>query len=826
MLHILDWLSIFSHPSHINTLRAIQVVLRELALSLPPNMLYNHGLMHPPGFPVCMIPLQVRVTDRVFFISNLAEAGSGGAIVVANNVSLLLSGNVTFRNNTTPVANGGALAAADNTRVAISNGVLFVDNTAGPTGFPGGGGIAAFDQAQVNISDDVEFRGNKAAGCGGAVSLTNGEAAVRVTRGVHFIDNFADDCGGALYANPGFITLEDALLRGNSAGKGGAVIGQDNASITIGNNNTFLNNLAKSAGGADVRADSKVKLVMSNGTDLNISSPSVLWFRKECELGEQIRGGYCQPCPALTYGLDPDHKDCSGCPSNAKCPGGTQIIPDTGFWHSGRYSAQIHRCPNRGICGYNGSCAEGYEGNVCGACMEAWGSKGQLRCGKCMTAAKTLGLYLLAAAVVLIILSYVVHTTLKDNTHGISGVRPSDFIKILLRHVQFLAIISSIGLDWPRSLAGIFAAAAWVFTASSPEVVSLDCLFRASSSAATGSTPVAIKRVLVYILAPLALFFCVLLTRVLLWGVCKLFQLCDVTRRGARASASSVLSVCFLVVLFFFYPFLTRVALGFFACLALDNVEKGPTATDPYPQYAVANASGGYWVSDIQQPCWEGWHKAWALGLGVPLAAIFCLGVPLAVLLLLTLNRTKMDQHSTFSECFGFLYHNYRPKRFYWEVVSIVQLAVVVAISVFTHTLGPYFSALLLQLAFFIICGLQHIFKPYSSKLLNDTALLSAAVLFFTSSITLSLFRVDLEAPEVYGDVMGVIGLLFNAGVVLWCCYLVIVHGSGAVAKVLRQLQQQLLHLQQCIQRKGGDGDKETGGEAATPLATNGDAAV
>jgi hypothetical protein len=153
-------------------------------------------------------------------------------------------------------------------------------------------------------------------------------------------------------------------------------------------------------------------------------------------------------------------------------------------------------------------------------------------------------------------------------------------------------------------------------------------------------------------------------------------------------------------------------------------------------------------------------------------------------------------------------------------VVSLLQLAVVVAVSVFTHTLGPYFSALLLQLAFFIICGLQHIFKPYSSKLLNDTALLSAAVLFFTSSITLSLFRVDMEAPQLYGDVMGVVGLILNAGFVLWCCYLVIAHGSGAIAKVVRQLQQQVQHLQQRMHWRDHGQNKETpAGPEATPLA-------
>jgi hypothetical protein len=406
----------------------------------------------------------------------------------------------------------------------------------------------------------------------------------------------------------------------------------------------------------------------------------------------------------------------------------------------------------------------------------------------------------------MLVLDWIVHSKVKDDrSPGVTGVRPSDYMKILIRHLQYIAIIGTIGIVWPRFLAGIISAAAWVFTASSPEVISLDCFFLTHQA----GLPLAIKRVLVYLLAPACILLGMLLLLVLEQGFWKLLEMCgalNLSRWGrlSGVSAQVWLTVSAIVVLFFFYPAFLRLSLGFFACYGLDS-KSGFSGQDPYPEYAVANASAGYWVSDIQQACWEGWHKGWALGLGVPLVFIFCLGVPLAVLLLLVLNRTKMDGRSTFSECFGFLYHNYRPKRFYWEVVSLLQLAVVVAVSVFTHTLGPYFSALLLQLAFFIICGLQHIFKPYSSKLLNDTALLSAAVLFFTSSITLSLFRVDMEAPQLYGDVMGVVGLILNAGFVLWCLYMVLKCTSGPFSRVLgfmrwvgylwQRLQQQIVDV-------------------------------
>ena len=699
----------------------------------------------------------------------------GGAIFASAAANLTISDDVTFLDNNSPAGDGGAIFASGNSSVTMSNGVMFRGNTAGnENSTMNGGGMGLKDDATVYMLGGVRFVENIGMSSGGGLAMLGKPKGTLID--VSFERNHAETGGGGVYADfDASVIISGCVFDSNTAGSGAAISGLADAVVTVNNGTQFLNNSAES-GGDDVQAEAAVKLLLDDqsGVNIDIYSPSVLWFRTECYMGEAPLGGYCQHCAPLTYGTDPESRGCTSCPVNAECTGGDNITPLAGFWHSGPYSAQIHRCPNKQVCQYGGNCSVGYEGNVCGRCKEGYGSTGAFKCGRCMARARTLGLYLLAGVVVLLVLDWLVHSKIRDDlSPGVTGDRPSDYMKIVIRHLQYLAVIGAIGVRWPRYLGGIISAAVWFFTASDPEVVSLDCLFPTGHA---GGMPLAVKRVLVYLFAPICILVGMLLLLVLEKGLWKLLGWCGVVNwRQWGVLQRVLLTVSGIVVLFFFYPTFLRLALGFFACYGLDSpksmVEGG---NDPYPHYAVANASGGYWVSDIQQPCWEGWHKAWALGLGVPLAAIFCLGVPLAVLLLLTLNRTKMDQRSTFSECFGFLYHNYRPKRFYWEVVSIVQLAVVVAISVFTHTLGPYFSALLLQLAFFIICGLQHIFKPYSSKLLNDTALLSAAVLFFTSSITLSLFRVDLEAPPVYGDVMGMVGLVVNVLFVLWGVYMVL----------------------------------------------------
>lgn len=50
------------------------------------------------------------------------------------------------------------------------------------------------------------------------------------------------------------------------------------------------------------------------------------------------------------------------------------------------------------------------------------------------------------------------------------------------------------------------------------------------------------------------------------------------------------------------------------------------------------------------------------------------------------------------------MYEMHKPSVFYWEAVIVVQLAVVVAIAVFSHSLGTYYGCLLLTAALALKC--------------------------------------------------------------------------------------------------------------------------
>ena len=558
--------------------------------------------------------------------------------------------------------------------------------------------------------DNVTFLGNESPyGDGGGLRVSD-NATLEGTN-IFFINNSARVSGGGLLVDrDGHVSITGCIFKGNTASIGAAVSASERAVVQL-DSCTFENNSAASAG-QDIKADAGVKLSLQRSNIEAREGKTVLWLRRECDLGEVLDMGYCQSCPPLTYGLDPTFTTCTTCPANANCTGGGAIIPLTGYWQSHNYSSQMHKCPREESCGYGGMCAEGYTGNVCGECSSpAYGSLGPFRCGKCMSKGKLIGLYLAASLVIMVFVSLLVHTTINDNVNGVDGERPSDFAKIIVRHLQYLAIVSTLGARWPKSLSIIFTAIGWLFASGTSEVVSLDCLFALSSNPVF---PTVMKGTLVYLLAPLAMLFVVLLVRAVLRLLWKVLAPCLPCEGAAKVSTkrpayTSVISVASLVVLFFFYPSLVRLSLSMFACIPLDN-----SGNTPYPEYALANATRGYLVSDIMQACWEGWHKVWALALGIPCVLLYCLGVPLCIAVLLVTNKDKLQQGTHCTACLGFLYHNYRNERFYWEVVRTVQIIVLVAISVFRYTLGSYLCMLLLQAAFGIILGMEYLFQPYS----------------------------------------------------------------------------------------------------------------
>jgi hypothetical protein len=429
-----------------------------------------------------------------------------------------------------------------------------------------------------------------------------------------------------------------------------------------------------------------------------------------------------------------------------------------------------------------------------------------------MSTPGSIGLYVSGVLALFAAICLMVMSTLQDNARCIeeakSQVMGNDlkctcpfrcgFVGVLVRHVQHLMVIGVTLLPgiWPTGMWALFTAVTWFFSVAgvSTEWASFQCWARGSSK-----VPWAVLGVLASLLAPLVVCVGVAVTLLMLRIVLRRKGLHTQDRLTpnvftilARASALAVAAISWLIVVLFFWPSLVYSSLSWFACYPIDQ----SSTADPG---AVRTAARGFWVSDIQQPCFEGWHRKWTLAYGVPVLVII-LGTPLNIFGGFYMNRAKL-QTEQFKSIVGFMYHNYDTKYYWWEPVNAMEIAVVVAIYCFSYTLGPYYSILLLNISFGFFFLLQMAVRPHAYPELHRMQMVSLGLLCFTTYIGLTLLPkspdIELVQPPVaYGVAISVIGFLVNVAYVVWSLWEICRLGRGHVVKAWGALSR-------CVRRAG-----------------------
>ena len=117
-----------------------------------------------------------------------------------------------------------------------------------------------------------------------------------------------------------------------------------------------------------------------------------------------------------------------------------------------------------------------------------------------------------------------------------------------------------------------------------------------------------------------------------------------------------------IVILMTLHPTLVKQVLAFFKC------------THP-----VQNNT--YLIADVDIACESGEHTSMILSLALPALFFYIVGIPLVAGGTLYLNRHNLDLQET-KETIGFLYSNYEPAYFGWELVIILRLVAMASVSV------------------------------------------------------------------------------------------------------------------------------------------------
>lgn len=337
-----------------------------------------------------------------------------------------------------------------------------------------------------------------------------------------------------------------------------------------------------------------------------------------------------------------------------------------------------------------------------------------------------------------------------------------------------MTILGSISVPWPHFLSNAFFTASLEFSASAGQS-SLECLVKHYRSAV--ALPVAIQTQLItLLLAPMAVLLTVILVLSMAHVIKHLVLACTKRTRNQPVLGNftqvplallSRLRVALVVITFYAYPKMVKVALGFFACLPIVVAGKGD-----YPQHALLTHGAGYWVHDIQQECFAGWHQAWALGLGVPAVVVLCIALPVALLLFLLKNRSKIKEPA-FCEHYGFLYRNYVDGKLWWEAVWAVQTILLTDVAVFHFSLKAYYSLLLMGFILLMSAAVQLVAQPYIHQKLHRLHLALTCCLFLNTWLALALFPVEVDQGALSSahTLVGCVMLAMTVSFVAWCVF-------------------------------------------------------
>ncbi|KIZ01608.1 hypothetical protein MNEG_6353 [Monoraphidium neglectum] len=480
----------------------------------------------------------------------------------------------------------------------------------------------------------------------------------------------------------------------------------------------------------------------------------------EGEVAARPRLDACEPCQRNTYALEPGAEACQTCMAGATCYGGSAVVPLPGHWRSSLGSAEVLACPNPSACrgnrsalyscgpdgvctgagGPNAQCSRGYTGPLCGQCAPGYGAvAAPLHCAPCVAAAGARALLILALAALTVTVAYVSAAEWRDNRSGRNAPLPSDYLKLLVGHLQHLAIIYSLPLPWPNTITlplRVLSSS----TAGPGLSMALECALGpgigadgggGSGSFNNGGLPAPLQRILVYLLLPAGVFGLALGLQLAWRGVRWQLTLwrsghaCAARPLHVGAWLCDAAPITAVTTAYVLYPTLLRIGLGMFACVAADK-RGGASA-------------GRYWVHFMGQRCWEGWHKPWALGVGVSLTAVFVGVLPAALVALLRRHRTAITAgRPAIAARWGFLYHNYCPACVWWEAVAMLQTALLVGVAAIGHVTGPFIAALALSSALMAILMALVLVRPLRFAALQRLQVASHASALLVLQVSIS----------------------------------------------------------------------------------------
>ncbi|KAL4499753.1 hypothetical protein ABPG72_017293 [Tetrahymena utriculariae] len=423
---------------------------------------------------------------------------------------------------------------------------------------------------------------------------------------------------------------------------------------------------------------------------------------RECIIGElyRIQGiiYYCQECLEETYSIvEPDKEkfldqQCIRCPDQAEHCYRNQMTLKQGYWKSKNLTDSIVECSNKlsNCVGTQeqGYCLEGHIGPLCEQCdiqghfwSQKYYSDGSFDCKECSKLLKATNLvptiFIALGMVVYVLISIRIAWDISElivigyylRKIKFVPVSKSSFLdttnmnmKAMMNYIQISQLVNTIKVALPSWLTFF---PEYVGNPVQNMIYTLDCYL---VNVDQKDIPIVFMRIIWGLSIP----FLYLAGMSIIYFIFVKFKL-------MRHNISYIYSG--LVFLFIFMqPNMIQNLLGAMSCREIDQQK--------------------YILSDISFQCYTPIHKKFIGFILMPGLLIWGFIIPFFILFKLNKNKDKLD-HAKIRLIYGFLYQDYKIKRFYWEFVKSYMKIVIVCIYNFYG--DPYTNKLVIALIVFIL---------------------------------------------------------------------------------------------------------------------------
>ncbi|KAL4475557.1 hypothetical protein ABPG72_009246 [Tetrahymena utriculariae] len=527
----------------------------------------------------------------------------------------------------------------------------------------------------------------------------------------------------------------------------------------------------------------------------------------DCQMG-QIKlstiGKYqiCQACSSNTFTFD--FTKCYNCPDGANCPGGSQMIIQSGYWRENQYSSIVVSCDNNynnciGGSAGNQLCLQGHIGPLCEECDlfgvingNSYTRIGVYDCSPCNNQVANI-IIVIFTNLALFFQQYIVLTSdityrkaksryyksqmqKKTDTSSQMATKEEElnknlsvYLKILMNYFQLVVIIKNFQINIPLPLINLPQ------TVSRPvdhAVNTLDCWVKDWKT----DIPYVYFRLIVACIVPVFYF-------------------------------------AFSMILYFFYIFLkkqkpkkyilTSSIIFLFLYLQPDMIER---TVSVIACRQIGNKD--YMLGDLLYLCHTSEYKKYSYTIGFSLFFLFLIIVPAFLFLSLRKNKLRLKSESFLLQM-GYLYSEYKESKYYWEFAKMYKKILTIMVINF------YYKDITVKgfiVIFIIIVYLQISDKVKPFNVLDNNYLDQLSCKIAVLTILIGLFINN--NPDPYQVVISLIVMaIFNLLFFYWIGQRIVYEYKVLIQKYYFQIKQIFKRCKRRFFQKSGSNQQQQSSE-------------